>query len=78
MATVYMSNPYLVKYWMRPILPFFNVSDATISYLSVHDRLLYMARNAAQIQEIISKIPVLTASGIGNGYHGARLHYGTT
>lgn len=67
-ATVFLDNPYHADKWLRPFLPWVNVSMETIIYLSVAYRTKFMLENEARIREVLSRVNALTLSGITNGH----------
>ena len=67
-ADVYLSYPYQLDKWLKPFLPFFNTSEATLKYLSTPVRKAFMSREESNIRLLLQTIPVLTVGGVVNGY----------
>ncbi len=67
MADLYQRYPYQSDVWLKPLLPFFNTSEATVAYLSIPARQVFMEVNAAAITRLINKLPVITVGGVANG-----------
>jgi triacylglycerol lipase len=66
-ANTFLSYPYHIDKWIRPVLPFLNTSEETISYLRTDSRTQFMNENKEQIQSMLKKIPVITVGGVANG-----------
>jgi len=62
-ASIYMDNPYMVRHWTRPILPFLNISLDTIKYLTQDHRRAAMKANGEKIKEMLKGIPAFTVTG---------------
>lgn len=67
-ANLYQDKTYRADLWLRPLLPFFNTTDETLDYLSTTTRIHFMIDHRQAIQKLISRVPVITLSGIGNGH----------
>jgi triacylglycerol lipase len=64
MASVYFENPYYARTILGPIVPFLNVSEETVKYLSVEERQKTMANYEWRLPEVLSGIRVVTLSGV--------------
>ncbi|GEM_PF-717035 len=67
-ADVYLRNPYSFRDFATKIFPYINMSDQTVEYLSIKNRTVFMAQHMDLITKIMTEIPVITVSGIVNGY----------
>lgn len=67
-ADVYLKYPYHIDKWLSPILPFFHTSEETLRYLSVTERVRFMNEHESKIDELMTKIPAITVSGVANSH----------
>lgn len=67
MANLYLRYPYRTDVWLKPLLPYFNTSEASVVYLSLEHRRQFMKENAIAIADMLKKIPVITVGGVVNG-----------
>lgn len=68
MADTYLTYPYHIDKWIKPVLPFLNASEETIVYLGTEARAKFMHENRKEIENLLKAIPVITVGGVANGH----------
>lgn len=63
LASIYFEDPYFAKTILGPIIPFLNVSEETVKYLSLENRKKVMNSIGTKVFSILKKIPSITAAG---------------
>ena len=66
-AEVLKSLPYTVEKAIRTTLPFVNISDETVHFVSYENRIKFMVKNFLSIRKLIKKVPIYTFAGIADG-----------
>lgn len=64
---ILLKSPYGLEKFIRPILPFVNISDETIHYVGNEARESFMKQNKEAIRSFIEKIPSYTFAGFTEG-----------
>jgi len=68
LADLYLQSPFSFEFFLRPLLPFLNVSEETLRYLGTQSRAPFMKAQATSISQLVAKVPVLTVAGVANGF----------
>lgn len=67
LADLTMEAPYQLEKYIKPLLPYLNISEATMDYLRPVSRIKFMETHKNGVKKLIEKIPVITVSGKANG-----------
>lgn len=66
LASLVQNPPYYLEKILHPLLPWVNVSQETLTYITPASRKEFMTTYAADIQKLVETIPLFTFSSISN------------
>lgn len=67
LADLTMENSYQLEKYIKPLLPYLNISEGTMNYLRPGTRNKFMQKHQSGVKKLISQVPVITVSGVANG-----------